>query len=238
MNPFLRWTAAAVGLAVIGFLVIPRSAPRGPWGSAGPVDSLGRPVRSRPEQPTIQARSTTLRTMPASTDSLDPGFWSSWWARLLPKTELEARIEDFQMMSNNPGNFPEFAELVAQLREAGVPERAIQIESREILGALLERHQFQTRATQIRSEPPPFDSEEMRRIGELMAQGYDEDVARASAELVTRLTALGLAMEGPTAQRILQLRPTAALHDLNLPGANAPSPWPAPASQPNSLFYP
>jgi hypothetical protein len=167
------------------------------------------PTQSFPPTGTAMATSLAKPILPSPKPSA-PNDWVAttrpWWASL-PSTEIEARRKDFAQMYAAPGGYPEFSELVRSLRDAAVPPDVVEMEAREIYGALLQRTHYggimADEAALARAEA----DEGMRMAFQLSVDFYRQKTLAAEVELQQRLTNVGLAMDSGLAQRILQLQP-------------------------------
>ncbi len=136
-----------------------------------------------------------------------------WWAVLSPD-EVAARGMDFEFMQEQPGAFPEFGEIVRQLMDAGVPAEIVRLESREILGALLQRRQSRLLSAELVGEAARDESDAMAEANRLLAAKFGEKADGAEDEVIGRLSGMGIARDSRVAVRILQLGPTTPLRPL------------------------
>ena len=142
--------------------------------------------------------------------------------RFHPCQHRRARRRDFEYMRSAPGAFPELGEIHRQLLDASVPTQILEMECREIFGALLEQWQYQ-RLESEHSSPLPEDPEGHQQESlRLLCEFYRGEAERAGQETVARLTSMGIEPDSETAHRILQLRPTTPL----VPLATTPTPPP------------
>lgn len=182
-----------------------------------------RAHRGRPAAPLVASEATQgpsamraprIRTAPSApskpaADAPRPAA-EPWWSSI-PAEERTARLQDFEYMRSLPGSFPEFNLLVHELVEAGVAREAVEMEAREVLGALLERRMFE----RLRDEDllPVGDDPLglLRSNREMMAEHFESKRKVAADEAVERLASLGIAADSEAGERILQLRPTSPL---------------------------
>ncbi len=147
-----------------------------------------------------------------------------WWAELRPE-EVEARRHDFDRMRNLPGAYPEFSEIHRQLLDSGVPIQVIEMECREVFGALLECRQYEGMEFEQWNALSNEPDEPLREGLESFRDHFHAEGQRAWKEANDRLASLGIDSGSEAGQRILQLNPKTPLARLD-------TDIPDPASQP------
>ncbi len=180
-------------------------------GPAGMATTSGA-IFAKPStvQPTAETGAAEQRSIP-------------WWAAL-SKAEIEARREDFEIMRDAPGAFPEFVEIHRQMLDAGVPRDVYEMECREVFGALLDLSQYERLETDIML-PVRLDPDHPNRYGrETAAKMYGEKRGAAEVEVRERLASVGFSSDSEAVARIFQLRPKTPLRRLATD--------PAPSSEP------
>ena len=206
--------AAAVCLLLPVFLGVglgwSRSGPRAPGETAIAEDRVDppdlSPSRAGPRPPREAANNKRLVAVSAVAQP--------WWALLTP-AEAKVRAEDFEFMYDQPGAFPEFSEISRQLTDAGVPIEIVRLESREIFGALLQRRMYSISSVEFHGAAEQETSEGMREADRLVVSVFTDRAAAAEAEVLSRLTNNGVALDSEPARRILQLGPTTPLRPLD-----------------------
>ena len=176
------------------------------WPRSGPPDTLETALAQVGVIPSDASTFPAVRrtTGLASTNPLpinEGAAKQPWWASLTP-AEVKVREEDFEFLYDQPGAFPEFSEITRQLTEAGVPIQIVRLESREIFGALLQRRMYAMSSAEFQGAAEPDTSEEMKEANRLMASVLSERAAVGEAEVVSRLTNNGVALDSEPARRI------------------------------------
>ncbi len=190
--------------------------PAATTGRLNPIGLSQSPDVSRPVFPAPIHRSSVVGS------TLD----QPWWALLTPE-DVQARREDYEFMYNRPGAFPEFSEITRQLRDAGVPEEVVWMESRGLFGILHRYQQYQVTSDELQRAADTDTSPTLRDANRTAARDYGDRADDAQAEVRARLTENGVAPDSEPGRRILQLRPTTPLRPLPLipaPGAGAKEP--------------